>query len=158
MKQYKKLYPQLVEMINPVKVDFSDSKMLVDLDPNSDFVYGAVNTKRINVFQEDPYLSESTFVHPNVSTLNVFVDNVVVRWTDSNQYTHTEIYPIRVSHYEVPDVNTGVNINSLMGSYKGQIESILSSGQVYTILFNYHTIERDGSIVHNFYSQTFTKQ
>lgn len=155
----EKQRPQKVQVVNPIELELdSDKPLIVDLDPESPYHYGAVNSRKLNVFQTDPYLSESIFVTPKTSAYNVYVDSVVVRWTDSNQYTHTEIYPCNISHYDVPDVNTGVNINSLMGSYKGQIESILSTGQTYTILFNYHTINQEGSITHNYYSQTFTKQ
>lgn len=127
---------------------------MVDLSSESDFTTGT----RLKVEQNDVSLHESIFVKPTSNTrINVFVDNVIVRWTDTNQYTHTEIYPISLVSYDAVDVNAGVNINSIMGSYKGMIESIVPSGTTFSITFNYHVINYDKSVLFNSYSQTFTK-
>lgn len=148
-------YPQKVELVNPVQMSFdSDNPLLVDFDPTSDFTTGT----RLKVEQDDVSLHDSIFVKPTVNTkINVFVDNVIARWIDSNQYTHTEVYPITLASYDAVDVNAGVNINSIMGSYKGMIESIVSSGTTFSITFNYHVVNYDKSVLFNSYSQTFTK-
>lgn len=151
----EKTYPQLVEVVKPIEIDFnSGDSLLVDLDPQSDFTTGT----RLKVEQNDVSLHDSVFVKPTINTkINVFVDNVIARWTDSNQYTHTEIYPITLASYDSVDVNSAVNINSIMGSYKGMIESIVSSGTTFSITFNYHVVNYDKSVLFNSYSQTFTK-
>ena len=149
-----KNYARKVEVVNPIELSLSGNSVEVDLNPESNLISG----NRVKVTQEDVSLHNSIFVKPTVNTkINVFVDNVIARWTDTNQYTHTEIYPISLASFDAVDVNAGVNINSIMGSYKGMIESIVPSGTIFSITFNYHVINSDKSVLFNSYSQSFTK-
>ena len=65
----EKQRPQKVQVVNPIELELdSDKPLIVDLDPESPYHYGAVNSRKLNVFQTDPYLSESIFVTPKTST------------------------------------------------------------------------------------------
>ena len=102
MKAYQKLYPQLVELTNPVKLDMSDVDTLkIDFDPSSDFTTGT----RLKVAQEDVNLHGSCFAG-NTSAdgkLNVTIDSVVCRWVDSNNVYYHQIYPVGTTMYNVDD-------------------------------------------------------
>lgn len=149
-----KNYARKVEVTNPVELSLTGNSIKVDFDPQSNFT----TANRVRVVQDDVSLHESIFVKPTTNTkINVFVDNVIARWIDVNQYTHTEIYPLNFANYNALDVNSGVNLNSLIGSYKGLIESIVTTGTTFSITFNYHIVNYDKSVLFNSYSQSFTK-
>lgn len=155
MKQYQKMYPQLVEMAKPVQVDLSDATMQVDFDPTSDFTTGT----RVKVAQEDPNLHGSVFAgNTNADgKINVTVDSVVCRWVDSNGVFYHQIYPVGFTMYNVDDVNTGINLNSIMGAYKGMIESIVASGTTYSVTLSYHTCDYSRHLSWNNFGQSWTK-
>lgn len=152
----EKKYPQLVEFASPVEIKFPEgSPMVVDFDPASDFTSGT----RVKVAQEDPTLHSSVLAM-NTSgdgKMHIVCDNVVCRWVDSNSVHYHQIYPLGFTMYDVVDVMNGINLNSFMGSYKGMIESILSSGTTYSVTLNYHTISYDRHVTWLNYGQTFTK-
>lgn len=152
----KEEFAQLVKPVEPVEVKLPEnSAMNVDINPNSDFV----NNNRVKVEQEDPNLFNSCFAG-NTSAddkLNISVDNVVCRWVDSNNVHYHQIYPIGITMYDVEDVFNGINLNSLMGSYKGMIESIVSSGTTYSVTLNYHSCNNSRQLHWLSYGQEWTK-
>ena len=156
MKKYEKLYPQLVEVTNPMKLDLSDADALkVDLDPSSNFTTGT----RLKVAQEDPNLHGSCLAGNTTADgkYNITVDSVVCRWVDVNSVHYHQIYPVGFTMYNVDDVNNGINLNSIMGSYKGMIESIVATGTTYSVTLNYHTCDYARHLVWSTYGQTWTK-
>lgn len=156
MKSYQKLYAQLVKLLDPVEVKLPEGEGLtVDFDPHSDFTTGT----RLKVAQEDANLHGSCLAG-NTSAdgkLNVSVDSVVCRWVDSNGVSYHQIYPVCYTMYNVDDVNTGVNLNSLIGAYKGMIESLVPSGTTYSVTINYHSCNYSRHLSWNNYAQSWTK-
>lgn len=151
----KKTYPQKVEVVNPISFNKSGGSMVVDFDPTSNFTTGS----RVKVAQEDPNLHGSCLAG-NTSAdgkYNISVDSVVCRWVDGNGVFYHQIYPINYTMYNVADVNNGINLNSLMGAYKGMIESIVSSGVTYSVTLCYHTCDYARHLVWSTYGQTWTK-
>lgn len=150
-----KEYFQKVVVVNPIKLDMTDTSMLVDIDPNSNFSTGT----RIKVAQEDPNLHGSCLAgNTNADgKINITIDNIVCRWIDSNNVHYHEIYPIGFTMYNVNDVSDGINLNSIMGSYKGLIESIVNTGVTFSVTLNYHSCNYARSLHWLSYGQTWTK-
>lgn len=151
----KKTYPQKVEVVNSISLNMSDDSMVVDFDPTSNFTTGT----RLKVAQEDPNLHGSCLAGNTIADgkINVTIDNIVCRWVDSNNLFYHQIYPVAFTMYNVSDVNDGINLNSVLGAYKGMIESIVQTGTTYSVTLNYHTCNYARHLSWLSYGQTWTK-
>lgn len=152
----RKQFAQLVKPAEPIEIKLPENEGLtVDFDPNSNFTSGS----RLKVVQEDVNLHASCLAG-NTSAddkINVTLDNVVCRWVDSNNLHYHQIYPLGFTMYNVNDVSDGINLNSIMGSYKGMIESIVDVGTVFSVTVNYHAVNYSRHVTWLSYGQTWTK-